>query len=423
MSYFELSPTIVKAKRLPRFSLNRLFSYLLFIVNMTPFLIRNCPRILQISICVLWVITAFLEHKLPFKNRKNNCVLFSIVLFEGLEFFYLFIGYSDAEIGNYLMHLMAYLSLISFLSLSEDENLILHKRMFFFLCTVIVINLCSNIYISFTQPSAFDQINYDWGSSFLKTNTAQTWFYCVVFLFVSFVSIHFFLLKNLRFVSIIALFPAVYFLFFVSPRATACIFTIFTFLAIFLFWIFKKRAKFALFLLLFIIFTAILFSNQIIHFLMDIIKSNRLRMRLEDIYLFISGSSNENGSFFERLQLIQLSLKTFFSSVKAFVFGIGYHVDSDSFVIGIGQHSSFFDCFPQYGLIGAFLFFYFIIESCKSLLSSFKDKLFLRFAKIMVFAFILYGFVNNFVNPGIFTAFYGFLSAMSVFERKRGKNI
>lgn len=404
--------------RAKHFSLNRFLSYIIVAVNLTPYLIRNCPRIIQIFLCIGWFLSAFLEFKIPFKSKRNNTILLLIILFEFIELFYFFVGVSTANIGNYLMNCLSLLSILIAISSFERNSAIHNSRLFVFSVFVVIVNVLSNIYQSFVSPNAFVDINYTWGTSYLGTNVAQTWFYAVVFLCAGFILAG--TKKGNRFKAILLMIPLIYFLFFVSPRATSCI----MFVLMILFFVvcsnktLSKNLVVSLLLTLVLSILLILSFSMVFPIVSKYFSGSRLFDRAQDIYSFVSSGETGDGSFSERLSFIGISLKSFASSIRSFIFGSGYHV-GEPIVTGIGAHSTFIDMLPKYGLIGFTLFALLIILSLSSLFKSYKNGKSKIYAIIISTLFIIYGFLNNSLNPGIFTIFFVCGFSFVGFEKNR----
>ena len=92
----------------------------------------------------------------------------------------------------------------------------------------------------------------------------------------------------------------------------------------------------------------IVFVNypSILVFLYDNVAEENIKMKLQEI---INATTNSQGAFsLERIQLYSTSIGTFFSGIRNFFFGVGFDAD----ISLIGQHSSLFDTFGRYGLIG-----------------------------------------------------------------------
>ena len=389
-----------------RISFSTLFLSVLIVISMTPFLVRNCPRFIIIASIIGWIVSSFVEKRIPFKNNKYNLILFCTFLFVLVDFLYYFSGYSDAAIGNYMMHSICYIFILAALTILEDKR---HSYKFIIalIALIALINVVSNIVISIKYPDAFMDIN-NWPEKYSHTNVAQTWFYFACVLLVGFLLILFTISKKNthRFFLIVSVLLVLYFLFFCGARATSAILVVSLMLAFIFVRLFIKKKYFLLSFVLIILLILLLFSNSLLDFVETMIGPSRLTERIDDIRLLLSGEANQNGSLFGRTQLMQLSLDSFFKSPTSFLFGIGYHVDVDPYAVGIGQHSTFIDCLAQYGIIFSFLFFYIIFSSCFAIARKVEFTTLRPYVIVMCVVFILYGFVNVFLHTAIFAVFF-----------------
>ena len=110
-------------------------------------------------------------------------------------------------------------------------------------------------------------------------------------------------------------------------------------------------------------------SSAVLTFARAHIGSERIAYKLLQIQKALEAGdiARGGGSLSARYKLYMLSLRTWLSSPKTFLVGIGEHWDSNK---QIGNHSQFLDVLAQYGLVGA-VFFYFCVYKSMAVLFSY----------------------------------------------------
>ena len=143
-----------------------------------------------------------------------------------------------------------------------------------------------------------------------------------------------------------------------------------------------------------------LYSDEIVIFIADNIKSKRLAIRL----IALVDADNEEaevGTVNGRVSLWMLSLKTWLDNPINFFMGIGdhspkYRIDG----MGIGYHSAFFDLPARYGLMGLLLMYNILRFGFKRVLYFF-DKKYYSQVYVIFGMFILFGFTKSVFTPSV----------------------
>ena len=118
-----------------------------------------------------------------------------------------------------------------------------------------------------------------------------------------------------------------------------------------------------------------------------------------------------------RTRLWTVSIDTWTDNIANFIFGIGaHHSDVESGlsneVVGIGNHSAFFDTPAKYGIFGLVLIFSILRLSFKWILSIYDKKY--HFQLYVIFGmFVLFGFTKGVFTPGVGCAMFLLLPLLS----------
>ena len=122
----------------------------------------------------------------------------------------------------------------------------------------------------------------------------------------------------------------------------------------------------------------------------------------------INASGTTGLTTLERAQLYGTSISTFFSSIRNFIFGVGY----DANVSLIGQHSSLFDTFGRYGILGGSAMLASLIVTARQI----KKKMNYKEGQLFRYLMIAYGieFVLNPVYSDVILLFFFFIGPMSL---------
>ena len=201
---------------------------------------------------------------------------------------------------------------------------------------------------------------------------------------------------------------AALFIFGFCLKASIIVFSLF---AVVMLYFAKRSVNQAYFFLIAVLSTAALllaniFSDEIILFLSSNVSSGRLASRLISL---IDSESEEAAvgasSMSARIRLWMVSVDTWTGNILNFIFGIGdHHADVEAGlsnrVIGIGNHSDFFDTPARYGVIGLILIYKTLKLSFKKILSFYDRKFHLQLY-VLFGIFILFGFTKGVFLPAI----------------------
>lgn len=375
--------------------LNFLLTIALVVIFLTPVLNRNLPRPLQISLFVLYFVSLFFEKGSFNWIKQNATVILWIVLWQSLELFYWFAGYSTALSGNYMMSLFSYgiiiVGLFSYSKFSYFQRL----SIIIVIIGSFIYNIYDNIMINALYGGATNDIYKEWGSDYLETNVAETGFYGAVMLFIGCLSIALFkskkVLLNISLSVVILLSLA--FAFLITPRGIACTFIVVEIAFIMLKTGFVTKQKLFLFLVL-VLAVFFVFKAAVI----DIEDSHggvgRLAERGMSILDFINrGTLDDESSFGARINLYLMSLETWLSNPISFLFGIGYHLGDYGFSIGLGQHSRYADVLANYGVLGFTILLVLTFMLYRVLKKNAGAEWYLH--KVVLAMYILYGVVDH----------------------------
>ena len=173
----------------------------------------------------------------------------------------------------------------------------------------------------------------------------------------------------------------------------------------------KKLVYFGL-LSVVIIIVAINYKT-ILTFIYNNIDESNIKIKILSI---LNASNSSKGVMtLERAQLYGTSISTFFSSFKNFLLGVGY----DANVYLIGQHSSLFDTFGRYGIIGGAA----LLTSLITAANHIRKQMDHNCRKIFMYIMIAYviEFVLNPVYYDVVILFFFFIAPISLLllSRKR----
>lgn len=363
----------------------------------TPLLSKS--TILAIVCVALW--TYLLTNASCLLKYRHAKLFFPVVLFLGVIFLYRFIGFSDAEWGNYLYQLCFY-SCVLFTILFPTRAR-LNKYFLWAIWTVLFVNIVDNIFLSYLYPS-LNVARFYVDENFLNSiNAGGPSFYMMV-LFVF--NICYFVILNckskpIRFLMLIScIVTSVYILGFCYKGITV----IFFILSVVLIYYAKRSKSISQFItitisvLLSTIVIVLLFSDEWVAFIKAVSPHERLTARLVGL---IDANDIDAGSHSasSRTSLYLLSIKTWLSEITNFIYGIGDHRTLFGAArTGISQHSDLLDILPIYGLIGLTFIWIIFKNAFKIILSNFDNEYKVQVSTIFLL-FILYGLVEKLFHP------------------------
>ena len=376
-----------------------------FTLCVTPYLLRNASRVLMLlllfSLIASFVFTVSLSWKRVNRHQEAQFVLL-VVLWAAYEFLLRLVGYSSAELGNYLMLWLYYCCILVMVMLDRATDR--QKAQIGIICFfVILINIVDNLYLGIMYPGAQTLVNLSWGEQFLTTNVGGTSFYATAMFYCA--SCFLILLNSkrtlFRILASVAIIISICFLLFISPRATAVILSVVMIFLILLLWI-SKHSPVIGFILILGSFLMLFFLIPILEFLVAHIIDPRLSERFASIVGLLRGQDNGgNDSLTTRLMYSLLSLKSWTADFWSFVVGVGNKMDVNVETTGIGQHSQIIDSIAKYGIIGQLFMVPMYWKTFLIVKGHFYNRSYYYEAIIIVLMFFLYSLMNNSFKPEI----------------------
>ena len=326
------------------------FLTLLCVTFLSPLILRTIGTVGVLALAAVYFLLEA-DHLFHINIQEKNTLIL-IGLYVAMLLLYTFLGKSDEGAGQ----TGAVLFMISFILIIPIYKRLNKKHCIFIIaaCTAtIMITLFQNYLLYVRLGNRISQQLYKVGYK----EVVNTQYVSALMLF-SGVLFSVFLCEPKKLVKFGALFiTAVCFGFniLVTQRAIT---TILSFVLFFLLILVKgemskkKIIRYIIFLLL--IMLLFLQYDAIIGFVADLFDSPRLKSRFDSILGFLSTGSIDNveeGSLTVRIRLIGVSIKTFWSSISNFLFGVGEKIDYSV----VGNHSQFFDEFAKFGIFGGLL--------------------------------------------------------------------
>lgn len=348
---------------------------------------------IRIIVIVLWYLSCFFDNKKAMSKISGVIVAcFVIILF---EYFYLFIGYSTAALGNYYNTIIYYDIIIKSFYVMFAYSLRARALLFRFMQVYLMI-VC---YFNGIYGNLLSRI-YDEGGvlellSEMGTTGTPTEFYNML---IFYVAANVYMLINekkkmLKALDITAILLAFYFIFSYHTRATSLFL-----MALLSFLLLSNRntktyvkGKILGTTIVFVLFALVLFF--IAGSTLNVILPERVMQRFNAVFNVFTNEINQNDlKYLGRFRLNRVSINTWLSSPRSMIFGIGNHLGRNYYNT-IGQHAFYIDYLAKYGIVGISL----IIISLKSFVKT--SKLFaLEGREHMFFAmffviYILLGFI------------------------------
>lgn len=371
-------------------------NYILCLISITPYLYRNLNRILMITVIIsvlsLQLLVLF-TNKTTRETRNATAWIWIWILYQVLLYA---IGFSTSSIGNYMTILFFYCTALNGLIIYDLYDEIHIRRLAKFVCALVLFNLLDNIRLGVIYPNCNSYMYQSWGSNYLLMNVGGTEFDAAIMLLCGTISTCLFWYRKkmrgaIRNLAVIFCFLMLYYLTFISGRATS----ILLLCLMMLFAMFRGKNKILIPAAITILLLLILFSDVSA---VSLISNERVASRLSDISRIISGNQiASDSSLAVRITKAQESFRTFLSTPSSLIFGIGNH-DTLSEVTGIGHHSEIIDILPKYGVIGFLLFVLVILKIRNKIYSSDGRGGLVSF---IYFFFVLYSFFNVSVYPVI----------------------
>ena len=400
----------------PAVILNMFWLGFLLIVEITPLLSRfamDLP-VIKLALLLMWVITSLLiprREGLYFPQKLMGWWSFYV--------FWLFtmciIDHSNVSVIFFIARLPLYAIPYIMVKVLRSYNVRELKFLWGLFLFIFLVNLASNYVIGIKTPELFEQLSTLKDDSGVKTNAGGTTF-VVLCLFIC--PIMWIIQQNvkssmLKAIAFFCILLATFYMMFLNTRVTAFVFWL---LMAFLFVIYKwgQGRKSSLKKYIIIILSGVLvlaiFASTIMDNLMEAFsESRRMYERLEQITEVMQGTSfadSDNGSLGVRIMLSITSIKTFFSSLPNFLFGIGEDVHGlemyDLIKYGVGCHSEFFDLPARYGIIGVIVIYNFLVQFFKYVRRFCPSSKTSEMVNIFLSIYVLYNFFNTTFVEAIF---------------------
>jgi len=394
--------------------LNYVATILFAMWAISPYLLRNASNLAVFFIVALWLCSALFEIILKRKaiKIKNFGIIICIVYWQIWEYMLRAMDYSTASWGNYYSNTLFWFSIIIYLFQSNYATEKAKKIIAAFIFLIYTVNLIDNLRLLSLYPTASTDINFSWGEQYLKMNIGGTMFNTLTML-VFCISIAIVLKHTDKKVKIIfgmlCIIEILYI--YICARATVIILIIAALLLniLSLFPIYQKQKPMViLMILLGLPLMAYYVVPSILEQVILISKNDRVVERMVDLVSLLRGqlyaSRVESSSLLQRISLARISLSTFFSSVKNFFIGVGYHTYKgyyESLQTGVGGHSEFIDLLAKYGLVGACFVFSILRQFFKLSINNMKGEPFYSNIKVVVTIYILCSFFNTSFSPEI----------------------
>ena len=400
--------------------LNYLATILFFVWALSPYFLRNTSISIVSLIIALWFISAFIQIVVGKKSGKGLGVIIGIILWQLWEYSLRLLGYSTAAWGNYYSKTLFWFSMIIFIFHSIYSTEKAREKIGKYILIIYLINLIDNLRLTVLYPTSSSDINYSWGSKYLEMNVGGTMFSAVT-LFVFCITLALLRNQTKRGIKFLFVFISIleFFYLYYCARSTALVLAVIA-IAFNIIHSSSIYAKHKFIVNLFAILGIPILLFFIIPYILELINNitsiTKISDRISDLDKFISGQSNslqvEDSSLLMRIRLAEISLSTFFSSIKNFFLGVGNRIFiayNISFQSGVGGHSEFIDMLAKYGLIGSVFIFGILKSFFKLSISSLKEKPFYNNLKIVVIIYILYSFLNNSFSPELGVIVFVFL--------------
>lgn len=390
----------ITKKTLPVNSLG-LLVLLIVALGFTP-MFRSVYLYLVVALYSLYV---FVQHSKSKCFRQNRTLVINVVAFILMVLLYKILNISTASNVSLFQDILFFIPLL-LMPLIVGSNLNQKQVNWLIGLTLVIVsvNIADNIRLCILHPEMLIYVN-----RYLLVDDIEglgnvgssTWYNGLYFFFTicffAFINTSSEIMKRAMLASLIL--SAVFILFFCFKAAVV----VFSTLSVFLLVYAKKMKSFVSLVLvsLFGISFVMLFADAIVDMLRSMISSDRLLSRLLMLIDADSAGAGEGEvTLNARVRLWMESINTWLANPGNFLFGIGAPPVSDSHS-GVGQHSSFFDSFAKYGLIGGLFIFNSLRISCRYIQSLYGRK---ERQQLFVIAMLFMLFC---ITKGVFTPAIG----------------
>lgn len=387
---------------------NLIFTVLLMLFYISPYLSRNIHIYVKLFVLVLWIISSV---RLPV--RKTMYYPKAFVSWWTAYVIWVFamyiVGHSNEPLPQFFRQLPLYCAPMMMTSIIRSYNLNEMKLFWMAFVGIFAVNLLDNYLIGLIHPELFDMVKAKDGDMTGFISNAGGSDFVGLCLFI--IPVFWILFQNTNnkrnksLAAILVVLSAGYFIF-INDRTTAAI----VFLMMVILFLLARHAgfgrghiiNFVIGLLVAVLLFGVFFQ-QIFDFLLGVFEDNlRMANRIEDLNEVMQGTDindMDDGSLGARYLLWMTSISTFLSSVPNFLIGIGDDVHEGDILslvnYGVGCHSEFFDVAARYGIVGVLFFYKFISNGVRYLgriAASEKQR-----ASMIIFllAWLFFSFVNN----------------------------
>lgn len=368
------------------------------------------------ALCLVGVIILMLTSPAWINQIVNNRLFFWITLLFLIEIFYRVIGLSTAAIGNYAIRFIAYVSVWVGIYISTRRPKDVYSSIVKFVFLVITFNIIDNLRIYQLYPELlgtglFTNTNYVSGINASNLGTTS-FFYMIMFVAIS---LFFYLRINkkikYRMIQWFLFVGISVFILTASGSGTIIVSFISCIALSVICGKYNNKDQAILIIIISIILLAVLiiFSSTIIGFIIKLIGpmiGEKATTRLGVIQHMLEGTyTSTDKAYLARLEFIRFDFRNWFSSIKSFCFGNGYHTYSGISMVdaltttGDGGHSGFVDLLPRYGLLGFFIIIS-LIKHGYRYLSNISDDKKVNYYLILFITVILNNVFNNIMSSG-----------------------
>lgn len=394
---------------------NKIVLFVTVLISVTPILNQQFSKIIWSILIALWYIVVACERRNQrFHYFSFSCLILIWILWEiTLKVF----GFSSASIGNYFLLITFFDMIIKSLYVQQYYSNKEKRILLRLIQIIIAVNIISNIYVGYIYSNIHYYV-YFYPEQYLNLNVAQTEFYNMLAFFIG---ANFFLVqkeknKICKVFDVFLIILSYYFILNFETRTTSLIMS---FILILLIIINRNPSKLRKILktILFITFFSSIFLIEfdfIIRYLPE-----RVAVRISAV---INHDTFINSEYTSRVGLFFNGVRTMFSSLPNFIFGVGNHLGSDYSSI-IGQHSLISDYMAKYGLLGLLFLLYFF-SSIKKVFCNLKTNHFVsEYNKIVIFVFIIISFLSNSFRSETAVVVFLILSAINESAQQTNVNV
>ena len=415
-------------KKRTSFNLCEWLIVIMAIIIITPLLNARIPTVVTSAIFGIWLIAALFQDgaRISLSHYQKHIIISSLS-FLFLILLYKFSGYSSAAIGNCYQQIMFFGAFFEYIYIEVHSDIEIRKKIFWVIWIVSVVNIIDNVRLGIIYPNAsVNAVNLDWYPYLRNTNVGTTIFNTYVLIFFDICLLLFFTVKSNRERILFILSSAIsaYYLVFFGLRATTVILLIISAIGITVTRnskIITKNGVIRIVILVILGTIAVFCYDKIIMLILRILPDNRLASRLSDLTRLSEGIDEH--SFSGRLTLMIESFRTFGSSVKNILFGIGDHRSAGGYAgflaTGIGGHSELIDSLARFGMIGFSLIIWVLSSYRKYLKEIFKGTKCFQQIHVIFYSIVLCMLIKSFFYSSLGVVVFLFIPlAYSIFAEE-----